>query len=32
MEMIWKVVKFILVIDVIFVILMIRLAKNKGRW
>ena len=32
MEMIWKVVKFILVIDVIFVILMIRLAIIEGRW
>ena len=32
MEMIWKVVKLILIADVIFVILMIRLAKNEGRW
>ena len=32
MDMIWKVVKFILVIDVIFVILMIRLAIIEGRW
>ena len=32
MEMIWNVVKFILVIDVIFVILMIRLAIIEGRW
>ena len=31
MDMIWKVFKFILAIDVIFVILMIRLAKNEGR-
>ena len=32
MGMIWKVFKFILVIDVIFVILMIRLAILEGRW
>ena len=32
MDMIWKVVNFILVTDVIFVILMVRLAKNEGRW
>ena len=32
MEMIWKLVKFILVIDVIFVIIMIRLAILEGRW
>ena len=32
MEMIWKVIKFLLVIDVIFVILMIRLAILEGRW
>ena len=32
MDMIWKVVKFILVIDVIFVILMVRLAILEGRW
>ena len=32
MEMIWKVVKFLLVIDVIFVIIMIRLAIIEGRW
>ena len=32
MEMIWKLVKFILVIDVIFVILLIRLAIIEGRW
>ena len=32
MEMIWNVFKFILVIDVIFVILMVRLAILEGRW
>ena len=32
MEMIWKLVKFILAIDVIFVIIMIRLAILEGRW
>ena len=32
MDMIWKVVKLILVIDVIFVIIMIRLAILEGRW
>ena len=32
MEMIWKLVKFILAIDVIFVIIMIRLARLEGRW
>lgn len=32
MDMIWNVFKFILAIDVIFVILMIRLANNEGRW
>ena len=32
MEMIWNVCKFILVIDVIFVIVMIRLAILEGRW
>ena len=32
MEMIWKLVKFILVIDVIFVIIMVRLAILEGRW
>lgn len=32
MEMIWGVFKFILVIDVIFVIIMIRLAILEGRW
>ena len=32
LSIVWKIVKFILVTDVIFVILMIRLAKNKGRW
>ena len=32
MEMIWKLVKFILVIDVIFIILMVRLAILEGRW
>ena len=32
MEMIWKLVKFILAIDVIFVFLMIRLAILEGRW
>ena len=32
MDMIWNVFKFILVIDVIFVILMIRLAIIEGRW
>ena len=32
MDMIWNVFKFILVIDVIFVILLIRLAIIEGRW
>ena len=32
MDMIWKLVKFILVIDVIFIILMVRLAILEGRW
>ena len=32
MEMIWKLVKFILVIDVIFIILMVRLAILEWRW
>ena len=32
MDMIWNVFKFILVIDVIFVIIMIRLAILEGRW
>ena len=32
MEMIWGVFKFILAIDVIFVIIMIRLAIIEGRW
>lgn len=32
MDMVWKLVKFILVIDVIFVIIMIRLAILEGRW
>ena len=32
MEMIWKLLKLILAIDVIFVIIMIRLAILEGRW
>ena len=32
MDIIWNVFKFILVIDVIFVILLIRLAILEGRW
>ena len=32
MDMIWNVFKFVLVIDVIFIILMVRLAIIEGRW
>ena len=32
MEMIWKLLKLILAIDVIFVIILIRLAILEGRW
>ena len=32
MEMIWKLLRLILAIDVIFVIIMIRLAILEGRW
>ena len=32
LNMVWNVTKFIMVIDVIFVILLIRLAIIEGRW